>query len=308
MGKSRDHQGICSQSIEDTSNRQELLMDIQHIMAPGTTFSLDATASVPVLSINVKMSICDIVDALVEVQAQCNELPDAATTMESVETIGHWVDATVIEWPEAAETIKSVETIGHPADPVRWSVLDDQVQGEVVTVAAAAEPVVTMDQHIWQTSKNHNAYRDRTRWTPRLIKIAKRHHGAVAAQLNDSQFLRDFVVAPLDVPILRRSCEVWHAQPADNLEALAKLPSARTAEGTPAALYGTSLAHLPSARTAGGTYAALAGTSARHVVGEPSGSAVREDMDNMYNVPFLAGQTSVASAQNTASNGACKQQ
>ena len=65
MGKSRDHQGICSQSIEDTSNRQELLMDIQHTIAPGTTFSLNATASVPVLSINVKMSICDIVDALV---------------------------------------------------------------------------------------------------------------------------------------------------------------------------------------------------------------------------------------------------
>jgi hypothetical protein len=286
-------------------------MDIQHIMAPGTTFSLDATASVPVLSINVKMSICDIVDALVAFQTQCKDLPDSATTMESAEGVrrGHWADqAEFKEWHDVAETIKSVETIGHPADPVRWSVLDDQVQGEVVTVAAAAEPVVTMDQHIWQRSKNHNAYRDRTRWTPRLIKIAKRHHGAVAAQLNDSQFLRDFVVAPLDVPILRRSCEVWHAQPADNLEALAKLPSARTAEGTSAALYGTSLAHLPSARTAGGTYAALAGRSSRHVVGEPSGSAVREDMDNMYNVPFLAGQTSVASAQNTASNGEGKQQ
>jgi hypothetical protein len=286
-------------------------MDIQHIMAPGTTFSLDATASVPVLSINVKMSICDIVDALVAFQAQCKDLPDSATTMEAAEGVRrvHWDDQVEFkEWHDVTETIKSAENIGHPADPVQWSVIDDEVQGEVDTIAVAAEPVMTMNQNIWQTSKIHNAYRERTRWTPRLIKIAKRHHGARAAQLNVSQFLSDFVVDPLDVPILRRSCEVWHAQPADNLGALAKLPSARTAEGTSAALDGTSLAHLPSARTAGGTYAALAGTSARHVVGEPSGSAVREDMDNMYNVPFLAGQTSVASAQNTASNGACKQQ
>jgi hypothetical protein len=292
MGKSRDCQGFFSQSVDDTSNRQELLMDIQHIMAPGTTFSLDATSSVPVLSINVKMSIRDIVDALVAFQAQCKDLPVSTTMMEAAEGVRrvHRDDQVEFkEWHDVTETIKSAENIGHPADPVQWSVIDDEVQGEVDTIAAAAEPVMTMNQNIWQTSKIHNAYRERTRWTPRLIKIAKRHHGARAAQLNVSQFLSDFVVDPLDVPILRRS---W--------DALAQMPSARSAEETSAALAGTSLAHLPSASSAGGTYAALAGRSSRHVVGEPSGTAAR--------VPFLAGQTSVARAQNTGQNRECKQQ